>query len=125
MQDYLSIALVDEDITNELFTDDGDPEMREMQLELWQGVRRDLLNDLESVRREFLAGNLDEARRLAHRVAGYSGSGGLKRVGAVLRKLQHAEIPEEQFLPTLDEIAVWGREGMEEIETRFPYLRSS
>jgi HPt (histidine-containing phosphotransfer) domain-containing protein len=125
MQDYLSIALVDEDITNELFTDDGDPEMREMQLELWQGVRRDLLHDLEWVRREFLAGNLDEARRLAHRVAGYSGSGGLKRVGVVLRKLQHAEIPEEQFLPTLDEIAVWSSEGMDEIETRFPYLRSS
>jgi len=122
MSDFLSISLVDEDIAGELFAEDDDPEMREMQQELWQGVRRDLLNDLEAVRAEFVAGNLNEACRLAHKVAGYSGSGGLKRVGVVLRKLQHGEIPHEQFLATLDEIVAWSKAGMDEIENRFPHL---
>lgn len=122
MNDFSAIPLVDDEITAELFTEDADPDMSQMQQELWQGVRRDLLRDLQSVRAEFIAGNLEEARRLAHKVAGYSGSGGLKRVGVVLRKLQHGEIPDEEFLSTLDEIVTWSKAGMDEIEARYPHL---
>lgn len=122
MQDFSTVPLVDDEITTELYTLDGDPDNLEMQLELWQGVKRDLFHDLDSVRNAFREGRMDVAKSQAHKIAGYTGSGGLKRVGVVLRKLQHGEIPEDEFLPALDEIEGWCREGMSEIEGRFPYL---
>jgi hypothetical protein len=122
METFSSIPLIDDDIVRELFTADDDPEMSIMQRELWEGVRHDLLQDLEGMRSAFAAGQVEEARKQAHRVAGYSGSGGLLRAGVALRALQHGEIPPEDTDDFLTEVEHWSRDGMAEIERRFPHL---
>ena len=121
--DFETIDLVSMDIAAELYGDTTDPEMVDMQKELWGGIRGDLLKELDEIIAASAGSIGEEVKRTMHRVAGYSGSGGLQRCCELLRALEHGKIPGEEVSTALQLARSAAVEGMGEIESRFPHLK--
>jgi hypothetical protein len=114
---------IDEEVVVELFGDSEEPELREMQIEIWSGVRKDFPVDLEEARKLLRDGEIETGKKLVHRIAGYTSSSGLSRVSRCLRAVERAEVPEDKIDQFLAETAVMAGENMTEMEARFPHLQ--
>lgn len=122
LQQLASLPVVNEDLVSELYGDTSDPDMVEMQTELWQGIKTDLFRELEEISQLWQKGPGEEVRRMMHRVAGYSGSGGLHRCCEILRAAEKAMLDAADVPAGLVMATEAAREGISQIEARYPHL---
>lgn len=116
-------ALIDEQLAEELFSSSQGPDAVEMQQDIWQGVRNDLLADLE--RATTPGGSPDTLRENLHRIRGYAATCALSRLGSFLADWEKSDpdpvASAPSRLPAALELA---KESIGEIERRYPHLAS-
>lgn len=122
LHDLANLPVVNLELVAELYGDTSDAEMVEMQQELWQGIKTDLFRELHEISELWSRDTGEEVRRIMHRVAGYSGSGGLQRCCEILRAAEKSVIPASEVSEALKMATVSAREGISQIEERYPHL---
>lgn len=121
LADLDRIPLVSEELTSELYGDISDPEMLEMQKEIWAGITRDLPKEIQQIQALAKAGG-EDYRKLLHRVAGYVGSGGLGRCCEALRALEYNKLSENEEAELLASLLRLSEESQKEMLARYPHL---
>jgi hypothetical protein len=114
----LSVPLVDEALADELFSVQGDPEIRAVQRQIWQGVCTGIEPDLERT----LGGDLDNMLSELHRIRGYCSSCGLSRLAKLLYQWESepcSTLAAERFGPVAVETALL---SIAALEARYPHL---
>jgi hypothetical protein len=122
LHDLANLPVVNQELVAELYGDTSDAEMIEMQQELWQGIKADIFRELNEISELWSRDPGEEVRRMMHRVAGYSGSGGLQRCCEILRAAEKMVIPADEVPEALQIAAASAREGISQIEERYPHL---
>jgi hypothetical protein len=116
-----SVPLIDEALADELFCLQGDPEIKEVQQQIWRGVCMGIGPDLERT----LRGDLENMLSELHRIRGYCSSCGLSRLAKLLFQWESepcATLTAERFGPAAVETALL---SIAALEARYPYLRQA
>ena len=79
---HSSVPLIDEELADELFSLQGDPEVTAMQQNIWRGVCMEIEPDLERA----LRADFNNVRTELHRIRGYCSSCGLSRLAKLLHR---------------------------------------
>lgn len=124
LQELAALPTVNEELVVELYGDTSDPDMVEMQTELWEGIKGDLFRELDEIGALWNQDPNGEVRRVMHRVAGYSGSGGLHRCCEALRAAEKERVDAADVPEALEMARNAANEAITQIETRYPHLAS-
>lgn len=124
MTDFSHWPLINDEIVGELYLESEDSLTLELQQAVWNCVDKDLLQNIQEIRDLWKAGAFEEARKLSHKAAGYTGNAGLMRTYYILHVIDNGELPPEEWdnvHPQLEESAIL---GMQELLRRYPHLAS-
>ncbi len=117
-------ALIDEHLAEELFSTAQGPDAVEMQQDIWQGVRNDLVGDLASTTTH--GPSADTLRENLHRIRGYAATCALSRLGNFLAEWEKTDADPVGSTPSRLPVALeLARASIAEIERRYPHLASS
>jgi len=113
--------LVDTALANELFFPQGDEESDAMQRDIWLGISRDLIPDLEAT----VAGCLDakDLRSELHRIRGYCATCALVRMSRFLHRWEMLDDPVGAAEKFGLEAAAIARESIREMDRTYPHLQ--
>ena len=118
---FISVPLVSDELLEQVYEYSSDPETSEEQLTLWTRIKVGLPEDLAALRQDPKAENAGAT--LIHRVTGYAASVGLDRCAAILHYLENSpDAAGSDPLELLDLAEEAARNGIAEVERRFPHL---
>ncbi len=114
--------LVDTALANELFFPQGDAESDAMQRDIWLGISRDLIPDLQAT----VAGRFDaqDLRSELHRIRGYCATCALVRMALFLHRWEMLDDPVGAADECGLEAVAIAQESIREMDRAYPHLQA-